>query len=369
MIGWIGAILIASKMNVLSMGDDVAKGLGLHTGLLKVGVALVIILLSGGSVAIAGPIGFIGIVIPHVARSIVGIDHRWVIPFSGLLGGILLLAADILARYVIMPQEVPVGVMTAIIGTPFFIYIARRGFQLKMSPYKSVRWFKGKISFLLDKQAAKVFILMAIATALVFIVSTGIGDMNISPLSVIQVFFGGGTEMEQLVITSFRLPRIIIGLMVGISLAIAGGILQGMIRNPLASPDMLGITGGAAVAVVGFLAFFSDENNALTVSIKWMPLAAFIGAGVIAILVYFLAWKNGVSPIRLVLIGIGLSALMQALTTLMMILGPIYRASQANIWLTGTVNGSTWDNVRILVPCAVNFSYSCHDFGAKHECS
>jgi iron complex transport system permease protein len=220
-----------------------------------------------------------------------------------------------------------------------------------MSPYKSVRWFKGKISFLLDKKAAKVFILMAIATALIFIVSTGIGDMNISPLSVIQVFFGGGTEMEQLVITSFRLPRIIIGLTVGISLAIAGGILQGMIRNPLASPDLLGITGGAAVAVVGFLAFFSDENNALTVSIKWMPLAAFIGAGVIAILVYFLAWKNGVSPIRLVLIGIGLSALMQALTTLMMILGPIYRASQANIWLTGTVNGSTWENVRILVPC------------------
>ena len=144
-------------MNVLSMGEDVAKGLGLHTGFLKIGVAIVIILLSGGSVAIAGPIGFIGIVIPHVTRSIVGIDHRWVIPFSGLLGGILLLIADILARYVIMPQEVPVGVMTAIIGTPFFIYIARRGFNVKVSHYKSVRWFKGKVSFLLDKRAAKVF--------------------------------------------------------------------------------------------------------------------------------------------------------------------------------------------------------------------
>lgn len=148
--------------------------------------------------------------------------------------------------------------------------------------------------------------------------------------------------MEQLVVTSFRLPRIIVALMVGISLAVAGGILQGMIRNPLASPDILGITGGAAVAVVGFLAFFSDENNALTVSIKWMPLAAFIGAGVIAGLVYILAWKNGVSPFRLILIGIGISALMQALTTLLMVMGPIYRASQANIWITGTVNGSTW---------------------------
>lgn len=219
-----------------------------------------------------------------------------------------------------------------------------------MSHYKSVRWCNGKFSFLLDKRAIKVLIIMALATLLVFIISTGIGDMNISPLSVVQVFFGGGTEMEQLVVTSFRLPRIIVALMAGMALAVAGGILQGMIRNPLASPDILGITGGATAAVVGFLAIFSDDNNALTVSIKWMPLAAFAGAGIIAILVYFLAWKNGVSPIRLVLIGIGISALMQAFTTLLMILGPIYRASQANIWITGTVNGSTWNNVSLLVP-------------------
>ena len=80
-IGWIGSMLISSKMNVLSMGEDVAKGLGLSTGSLKIGVAIVIILLSGSSVAIAGPIGFIGIVIPHVTRAIVGIDHRWVYSF------------------------------------------------------------------------------------------------------------------------------------------------------------------------------------------------------------------------------------------------------------------------------------------------
>lgn len=131
LIGWIGSFLIASKMNILSMGDDVAKGLGLNTVLLRVGAGVIIVLLSGGSVAVAGPIAFIGIVTPHLARSIAGIDHRWIIPFSGILGGILLLMADILARYIIMPEEVPVGVMTSIIGTPFFIYIARRGFNSK----------------------------------------------------------------------------------------------------------------------------------------------------------------------------------------------------------------------------------------------
>jgi iron complex transport system permease protein len=128
-VGWGASIFLAAKMNVLSMGEDVARGLGLKTGLIKLGAGVIIILLSGGAVAVAGPIGFIGIVIPHIARSITGIDHRWVIPYAGLLGGTLLVAADIAARYLLMPQEVPVGVMTAIIGTPFFIYIARRGFN------------------------------------------------------------------------------------------------------------------------------------------------------------------------------------------------------------------------------------------------
>lgn len=130
-IGWAASILISSKMNVLSMGDDVAKGLGLNTGLVKIAAGVIIVLLSGGAVAVSGPIGFIGIVIPHLTRAVVGIDHRWVIPFAGIFGGMLLLAADIAARYILMPQEIPVGVMTAMIGTPFFIYIARKGFNGK----------------------------------------------------------------------------------------------------------------------------------------------------------------------------------------------------------------------------------------------
>ncbi|WP_449622303.1 FecCD family ABC transporter permease [Robertmurraya sp. Marseille-Q9965] len=224
-----------------------------------------------------------------------------------------------------------------------------------MSKFKNLRLFNGKLSLLVDRRATRIFMVLAIITFAVFVFSAGLGEMKIDPLTVIKVLFGSGPEMEKLVITSFRLPRIIVALVVGISLAVAGGILQGMIRNPLASPDVLGITGGAAVAVVGFLSIFSDQNHSLTVSIAWLPLAAFIGAGVVGFLVYFLAWKNGVSPIRLVLIGIGISALMQALTTLLMVTGPVYQASQANIWLTGTVYGSNWNNVAILVPWAIVF--------------
>jgi iron complex transport system permease protein len=224
-----------------------------------------------------------------------------------------------------------------------------------MSQYKKIRVANGKISFLMDRKSALVLSFLTLVVFIVFVISIGMGEMKINPITVVKVLFGGGPEMEKLVIQSFRLPRIIIALLVGISLAVAGGILQGMIRNPLASPDILGITGGASFAVVTFLAVFSDKNNALTVSIAWLPLAAFMGAAIIALLVYIFAWKNGVSPVRLVLIGIGLSTLMQALTTLMMILGPIYQASQANIWITGTVNGSSWKNVMTMLPWTVIF--------------
>jgi iron complex transport system permease protein len=126
--GWAGALILAGKMNILAMGEDVAKGLGLKTNLIKFLALLIVVLLAGGSVAIAGPIGFIGIVIPHLARKLIGVDHKWLIPYAGLLGAVLLLTADIAARYIIMPQEVPVGVMTAVIGAPFFVYVARKGF-------------------------------------------------------------------------------------------------------------------------------------------------------------------------------------------------------------------------------------------------
>ncbi|WP_194241284.1 FecCD family ABC transporter permease [Bacillus fonticola] len=130
-VGWLSAFLLAGKLNALAMGEDVAKGLGVSTGVVKLATGVVVILLAGGAVAVAGPIGFIGIIIPHIARKLIGIDHKWLIPLSGLLGGILLTIADVGARYLIMPQEVPVGVMTAVIGTPFFIYVARKGLTAK----------------------------------------------------------------------------------------------------------------------------------------------------------------------------------------------------------------------------------------------
>ena len=221
-----------------------------------------------------------------------------------------------------------------------------------MKKYTSLR-IGNKLSFFIDKKAIVTIGILTSLVFLLFLISTGMGDMKIAPWNVMKVLLGYGESMETLVVQSFRLPRIIMALLIGISLAVAGAILQGIIRNPLASPDIIGLTGGASTAVVLFLTIFSDSNNSLTVSIHWMPLSAFIGATAIAIFVFLLSWKNGLNPIRLVLIGIGISMLMQALTTLFMILGPIYRASQANIWITGSVYGSNWDHVKILLPWTI----------------
>ncbi|UHA73405.1 FecCD family ABC transporter permease [Paenibacillus sp. 481] len=127
--GWLLACLLGNSINILTSGDDIATSLGQRTTLVKVLMATAIVCLAGGSVAVGGSIGFVGLIVPHLVRGLVGIDYRWIIPYCAIFGASLLLLADVSARFIIMPQEVPIGVMTAIIGTPFFIYIARRGLK------------------------------------------------------------------------------------------------------------------------------------------------------------------------------------------------------------------------------------------------
>jgi len=119
------ALALGKQITALTLGEDVARGLGLRTGWIKIGAAISVILLAGSSVAVAGPIGFLGLFVPHIARFFVGIDYRWILPYSAIFGAILLLLADVAARLIIKPQELPVGVMTTLMGAPFFIYLAR----------------------------------------------------------------------------------------------------------------------------------------------------------------------------------------------------------------------------------------------------
>ena len=117
---------LTRQLNVLGLDDDVTRGLGLNAGRVRLIAGLVVIVLAGTSVAIAGLIGFVGLIVPHIARRLFGTDHRWLLPAAAIIGATLLVAADTLARLVIPPQEIPVGVMTALMGTPLFLHLARK---------------------------------------------------------------------------------------------------------------------------------------------------------------------------------------------------------------------------------------------------
>jgi len=120
------AVIFSGAVSILGLGDETAKGLGQNTKGIKALVSILILILAGSSVAVAGPIGFVGLMVPHIVRKLAGENYKFVIPFTALFGALLLVYADVLARFIAFPYESPVGIVTAVLGTPFFLYLARK---------------------------------------------------------------------------------------------------------------------------------------------------------------------------------------------------------------------------------------------------
>jgi iron complex transport system permease protein len=124
--GLILALALARGMNLLALGDEVAAGLGAHVGRTRLLAFVSAVVLAGAATAVAGPIAFVGLVVPHACRLLLGPDNRWVLPASAVLGACLLLISDVLGRIVARPAEIEVGIVTAVVGAPFFIWLVRR---------------------------------------------------------------------------------------------------------------------------------------------------------------------------------------------------------------------------------------------------
>ncbi|MFG2315759.1 FecCD family ABC transporter permease [Streptomyces tendae] len=125
-VGFVLCLASARALNSLALGDDLAAGLGERVALVRAVAALGAVVLCGASTAVAGPIAFVGLLVPHTCRLLAGVDHRWLLPLSALSGAVLLTAADVVGRVVARPAEIDVGILTAILGAPFFIHIVRR---------------------------------------------------------------------------------------------------------------------------------------------------------------------------------------------------------------------------------------------------
>lgn len=181
------------------------------------------------------------------------------------------------------------------------------------------------------------------------IVSCGIslclGSFPTPPTQVLHALTSPHRSDIAFIIWELRLPRIMLAIAVGAALAVAGAILQGIVRNPLASPDVIGITSGASLAAVVFLVMLQQ-----TLSVNWLPVAALSGGAISALLIFGLAWKKSISPYRLVLIGIGVAASASALTTLLIVIGDETAAMTAYVWLTGSLYAAQWKDVGGMLP-------------------
>ncbi len=205
----------------------------------------------------------------------------------------------------------------------------------------------GLTSNLSPARAPAALGLMALAFVLLALSGVAFGSTWIPLDQVTRVILGAGEKTQNLIVLQLRLPRVVIAALAGGGMAAAGFLLQKITRNSLASPGVLGVIDGAALGVVIFLALLSDESNALVTSIAYQPVAATLGALAAISLVFILSGRQASSAIRLLLFGIAIAAVAKAITIVMMLIGPIYRTSQAARWIAGSVNEINWSEIQV----------------------
>ncbi|MFD5742227.1 FecCD family ABC transporter permease [Streptomyces massasporeus] len=210
----------------------------------------------------------------------------------------------------------------------------------------------GRVSFVWRPWLLSVTLLLAAATFLVFCVSIAVGDFPVGLSQVIATIFGRGEQVDRFIIMDLRMPRALAGLVVGVALGVSGAITQSIARNPLASPDVLGITSGAS-AVAVFLVTVSGGTAAAIVDSVGLSAAALAGGLGTGLLVYFLAWRRGVDGFRLILIGISVSAVMEAVTTWLLVTADIRDVARAQTWLVGSLEDRSWGEVWTALWCGL----------------
>ncbi len=206
-------------------------------------------------------------------------------------------------------------------------------------------------SFRIQNQVPRILFILIIITLAAMVINTSVGEYPTPLLAVIKTVLGidTGNPDYAFVINTLRLPRILTACLVGMALAISGTIMQSLTRNSLADPGIIGINSGASLAAVSVIVLLPNFPAGI------LSLSAFVGALVASLLIYFLAWDRGLHPVRLILIGVGISSVTSAFTSLIVTFGQIDDVSQALVWLAGSVYGRTWEQVFAFLPWIVIF--------------
>lgn len=343
-------LLHARRLDLLTLGDDEARSLGVPVRRTQLTVIVLAVLLSAVSVTVAGPIGFIGLVAPALVRlgtsRVKGLHrHRALVPLSGLAGVAVVLLADVTVRAVMGSQravQVPTGVATTILGAVVLVGFAMRLRASRLDEAGNALDVRG----LGVRRPGLLIGVLVVLLVVVAGASMLVGDRMFLVGDLLNWLAGRGGPITSSVMDA-RAPRIVAAVLAGVALAVSGALIQGVTRNPLADPTLLGVSGGASVGAVIVV-------TAVPAASFWAISGASVaGALLAATLVFGLAARSGFATDRLVLLGVGVAYGATATVTVLIVATDPFNAAKALTWLSGSTYGRAYEHLTPLVVACV----------------
>ncbi|MFB4166133.1 iron ABC transporter permease [Alteribacillus sp. JSM 102045] len=330
---WIG-----KKMDLLLLGEDQAKTLGERVRLVQVLMFFSAVGLTALVVSVVGPIAFIGLIAPHLMKLAGYQLHGMLIPASMLWGANILIGADVLGRY-LDPSltELPVGSITALIGAPWLIWLILKNRNRFLGTGRKDSLSPSSLLFNLPYSSVVIGALLLLIISF-FSGLAGGGD-GFEFISTWNALFSDESSGQKFIVFDLRLGRVLAAMLAGMLLALSGLLFQGILRNPLADPSIIGVTSGAGVGALAVMFLLSGFSAA------WIPIGAIAGAFVTVGIVLFFSWKTQFQPAVLALMGIGVSAAGGAITQILITRSNMNAAS-ALTWLSGSTYASGFSELQ-----------------------
>ncbi|MFE9244488.1 iron ABC transporter permease [Nocardiopsis sp. NPDC006938] len=341
------ALLLSRRLDVLGLGEDTAASLGVPVRSTRITAVVCAVLLTGAAVTLAGPIAFVGLAAPVLTRLIAARvpalhRHLLLVTVSGLLGAALILLADASLRALVGAEgaaSIPTGVPTAVLGGVLIVVLA-----LRLRDAGTLRRPPGaRTGPRTPRRFLGVLLATAVLLAAAALVGVLAGSLWLRPGDLVPWFQGTAPDLVGRALDE-RFPRVAAAVLAGAALGLAGSVVQGTVRNPLAEPGLLGITAGAGLGAVLVV-----TSGAVAGALTLTSMAVLTGLATFA-LICALAWRGGFRPDQFVLVGIGSGYALSAVTTFLLLRADPWQTPRIFTWLSGTTYGRTLPDV---LPVAV----------------
>lgn len=340
------ALVLARRLDILTLGDDTASSLGVPIRSTRTIGILLAVTLTAVAVTLAGPMGFVGLCAPVLARLLTRVvpslnRHVLLIPAAGLLGALVVILSDALLRALIGAEAailIPTGVATTLLGAIVLVLMARR--LRDAGPTRE----PPRVRFGVRSRLRFRITLALVALGVVGVLLLGLLAGHTWLLTGdIALWLQGQAPAPIAFALDERAPRIVAAVVAGAALALSGAVIQGVSRNPLADPGILGVTGGGGLGAVLVITSITSSTGGMIAGAVTGSLLAFA-------LVYLLSWRGGLNADRFLLIGIGVSYFTVSLTTFFLLRSNPWDTPKIYTWLSGTTYGRVWEQV---VPLAI----------------